>query len=234
MIWVILFYVVKKIKAISMLIARFEPFKRAVRRVVLIVLILLVARASAISSFYSDNTGDGIIVFQVLRNENVIGTIEIHKRFRGDSIIYTVDCDVEVKFIFKFNAVGKEKYIFKDGTLIYSSLYRTLNKSVKTNHRILYDNGTYSLQTPEKISPLELDYIKNNLMLLYLNEPKGVTSVFCDHKQQRENVKALGEGIYKVEISNGKYNIFHYEKGKCIKVEAVSPLFSVTLIPMLS
>jgi hypothetical protein len=47
-------------------------------------------------------------------------------------------------------------------------------------------------------------------------------------------VNPMGDGAYKVEFSKGKYNIFHYKNGRCTKIEAVSPMFDVTLIPVLS
>jgi len=187
---------------------------------------------------YSNNDFDGkepskSLSYNIFRNEEVIGKIEINLSTRGDSIIYDIDSDVLAKFILKFKVVGKEKYIYKNGTLVYSSQFRTLNDKVKTNHSILYNNGGYKLHTSEKISPLHLEAIKCNLVKLYVNEPKGINSVFCDNQQQMVKVEPLGNGIYKVELSRGKYNIFHYENGRCVMIKAVSPLYDVTLIPVL-
>ena len=188
---------------------------------------------------YSNNELDGkepnkSLIYNIIKNEEIIGKIEIHLSTSGDSIIYDIESDVLAKFILKFKVVGKERYIYKKGTLVYSSLFRTLNDKVKTNHSILYHKGEYSLQTPEKISPLNFEAIKCNLIKLYVNEPIGITSVFCDNQQQMLKVEPIGKGIYRVEFSRGKYNIFYYENGRCVKVKAVSPLFDVTLIPVLS
>ena len=188
---------------------------------------------------YSNNKLDGkepnkSLTYNIIRNDEVIGKIEIILTSRGDSIIYDIESDVLAKFILKFKVIGKEKYIYKNGTLVYSSLFRTLNDKVKTNHSIHYQGGEYSLQTPEKISPLHFEAIKCNLIRLFINEPIGIDLVFCDNQQQMVKVEPLGNGIYKVEFSRGKYNIFHYENGRCVKIEAVSLLFDVTLIPVLS
>ena len=188
---------------------------------------------------YSNNDFDSkepskSLSYNIVRNEEVIGKIEINLSTSGDSIIYDIESDVLAKFILKFKVVGKEKYIYKNGTLVYSSQFRTLNDKVKTNHSILYNNGEYKLHTSEKISPLHLEAIKCNLVKLYVNEPIGINSVFCDNQQQMVKVEPLGNGIYKVEFSRGKYNIFHYVNGRCVKVKAVSPLFDVTIIPILS
>jgi len=188
---------------------------------------------------YCSNDFDGkepnkSFIYNIIKNDEVIGKIEINQSTSGDSIIYDIESDVLAKFILKFKVVGKERYVYKNGTLVYSSLFRTLNDKVKTNHSILYHKGEYSLKTPEKISPLNFEAIKCNLVKLYVNEPIGIKSVFCDNQQQMVKVEPLGNGIYKVEFSRGKYNIFYYENGICVKIKAVSPLFDVTLIPVLS
>jgi hypothetical protein len=71
-------------------------------------------------------------------------------------------------------------------------------------------------------------------MSLYLTEPVGIATVFCDNQKEMVKVIPMGDGIYKVELSKGKYNVFHYKNGRCTKIEAVSPMFDVTLIPILS
>lgn len=198
----------------------------------LIIILFLFPVFNGYSYNYFDNKEPNkSLTYNIIRNDEVIGKIEIILTTIGDSIVYDIESDVLAKFILKFKVVGKEKYIYKNGTLVYSSLFRTLNNKVKTNHSIQYNKGEYSLKTPEKIIPLNLNDIKCNLMILYISEPIGVESVFCDNQQQMVKVKPLGNGIYKVELSNGKYNIFHYENGRCVKVNAVSPLFDVTIIP---
>lgn len=194
---------------------------------------MLFTRANANGLVPLDDRNENKIEFRIVRNDRDIGAIMINQSATGDSIIYSINCDVKVNFIFSFEVVGKEKYIYKNGTLIYSSLYRTLNNSVKANHSILYNDGEYTLHTNEKISSLNIkDAIKYNLMVLYVNEPIGIDYVFCDNQQQMVKVKPIATSIYKVELSKGKYNIFHYDNGRCIKVEAVSPLFKVNLIPV--
>lgn len=228
----LIIYLGKEFRLNKSFFTRFMAVKRLVRWIIAVFLVMLVTKVSANTSVSLNDTNKNKVVFEIIRNDKVIGIIEINRSVSGDSIIYNIESDVKAAFILKFKVVGKEKYIYKKGTLIYSSLYRTLNNKVKTNHSILYNNGQYSLKTPEKISPLNFEDIKCNLMTLYINEPIGVEYVFCDNQHQMVKVKPIGKGIYKVELSNGKYNIFHYENGRCVKIKAVSPLFNVTLIPV--
>ena len=76
------------------------------------------------------------------------------------------------------------------------------------------------------ITSYSIHYTK---LYYYFNEPKNITSIFCDNQKEMIQIKNLGQGKYKVEISKGKYNIFHYKNGKCVEVEAISPMYDVIL-----
>lgn len=227
MILMLILYTLNKFRSFPSKSKKILLLKKFVKKTIAVLFLLTFA------SHYGSNLPESII-FNIVKNNSVIGSITITINTSKDSVTYTIDSKVEAQFILKYKAVGKEKYIYKDGALIYASLYRTLNSKVKTNHSIVYNQGQYHIQTPNKISRLNFDKIKQNLMTLYLFEPIGIDSVFCDNQKQMVIVKSLGDGSYKVELSKGKYNIFHYKHGKCIKIEAVSPLFDVTLIPVLS
>lgn len=136
--------------------------------------------------------------------------------------------------ILTFNIIGKEKSIFKNGVLVYTSVYRKLNNNVKANHYIERQGANYNLNQDNKSKLLDIKKIELNLISLYFKEPKGISTIFCDNQKEMIQIKNLGNGKYKVEISNGKYNIFHYKDGKCVKVEAVSSMFDVILIPVQS
>lgn len=216
---------------IKLFLKRIAPLNSIMLKVIAILVLL----GSTNIFGYSEvkiNEPNKSLIYNIVRNDIVIGKIEINQTVSGDSIIYTINSDIIAKFILTFKVVGKEKYIYKDGTLIYSSLFRTLNDKVKTNNCIIYNKGEYSFQSPEGKKSLNFEIIKQNLMTLFINEPIGVKWVFCDNQQQMVKVEPMGNGIYKVELSKGKYNIFHYKNGRCVKIEAVSPMFDVTLIPV--
>ena len=72
--------------------------------------------------------------------------------------------------------------------------------------------------------------IRSNLITLFFKEPIDVREIYADNSRKFVNVTSMGQGMYKVHFSNGKYNIFHYKNGKCIRIDAISSLFNVTLI----
>jgi hypothetical protein len=185
-----------------------------------------------VSLSYGTNTNPtNHITYKVVRNDEVIGTIQITCNTQNDSKTYSLESKITAKYIFKFNITGKETSIYKNGVLVYSSVFRKLNNKIKANHTIVYDKEQYHLKLADELERLDFNKIQQNLVTLYFNEPKGVTSIFCDNQKEMVKLQALGNGRYKVDFLNGKYNIFHYENGRCIKIEANSNLFNVTLIP---
>ncbi|MCF7560984.1 hypothetical protein L3X39_10085 [Sabulilitoribacter multivorans] len=188
----------------------------------------------ACSFAFTSISSSKALKYHVVKNNEVIGTIKISKNSFEDSIVYNLESNIKTKFLLKFNITGKEKSIYKKGLLVYSSVFRTLNNKTKVNHKIIFQDGQYNLQSDERLETLNFNVIKQNLITLYFDEPLGINTVFCDNLKEMVTVNALGGGKYKVDFSSGKHNIFHYNNGKCIKVEAVSTLFNVTLIPVKS
>ncbi|WP_223551155.1 DUF6134 family protein [Aestuariivivens sp. NBU2969] len=196
--------------------------------------LLIILGLILITSSFTIPSENKSLSYNVVNNSKVIGVIHINKNISQKETVYTLSSNIKAKFLAKFNVVGKEKAIYKKGVLVYSSVYRTLNNKVKVNHSVELQGNTYHIATSNEIKPMSCENIKHNLVTFYFEEPKDINSVFCDNQKEMVPVIPVSDGVYKVEISKGKYNVFHYKKGKCIKVEAVSKLFSVTLIPIAS
>lgn len=231
MIPMLILYVAKKFGLKITLSSRLEAIKRAGLKVIVLILLTVVTKASARTSSSFSNVHENTVVFKVLKNNKTIGTIEIVKQESNNTITYNLNSEIRAKLIFKFKVVGKETYVFRNGVLEYSSLYRTLNDKVKVNQSLVYENGSYHLKKPDQEIALDLEAIQKNLITLYFQEPKNTKTVYCDNQGEMLGIQHVHQGVYKVIFSNGKYNTFYYENGRCVKIEAVSPLFKVTLIP---
>ena len=228
MIPALIVFLIRKYKGRSKAFVNDGVFKNIVFKLLIVLGIILIT-----SSFSIPNTNKSLS-YNVVKNNKIIGVIHIDKSTFQDEIIYTLSSDIKTNLLVKFNIMGKEKAIYKDGVLIFSSVYRTLNNKVKVDHSIELQNNTYHVATSNEIKPISCGAINYNLVTLYFKEPKGINSVFCDNQKEMVPIHEISKGLYKVEIAKGKYNVFHYKNGKCVKVEAVSKLFSVTLIPVLS
>ncbi|MFC4723388.1 DUF6134 family protein [Geojedonia litorea] len=228
MVPILILYTLKRLKVISITDKNLSRIKSLLQKIFALVLLLILTSTHALNNPIKEKP----MVFQIMKNQKVIGTINMIKTVSGDSITYNSESNINAKFVLSFKIIGKEKSVFRNGTLVYSSVYRTLNRKVKANHSIVQKNRTYNIKENNKTEVLNIPNIQQNLITLYFNEPNGIASVFCDNQKEMIDVSYLGDGKYKVEIANGKYNIFHYKNGACVKVEAVSPMFDVVLMPL--
>lgn len=228
MIPALIVYLIRKFKGKSFVFPKAVIFKSLVLKILTLLGIVLLVSSFATVDFNKTQ------VYNVVKNDKVIGIIEINKRISERTVIYTTSSNIKAKFLLKFDIVGKEKAVYENGVLVFSSVYRTLNHKVKTNHNVVLNNDQYHVQSSNEKKHLKYSAITHNLVTLYFQEPIGITSIFCDNQKEMVPVKPLSNGRYKVEISNDKYNVFHYKNGVCIKIEAVSKLFNVILIPTVS
>jgi len=231
---ILILYVAKKFGLSFSQSNRFEAFKRLYLKIVVLIIMSIVVKSNASTFLNDNNESKSVTVFNVVKNDKIIGTIEITKQQYNNTVTYNVKSEINAKFILKAKVVGKETYVFKNGILEYSSLYRTLNNKVKVNQSLVYENGNYHLKKIDRDKPLDLNEIQQNLVTLYFSEPKDTKTIYWDLQSEMINIECIRQGVYRVQFSNGKYNTFYYENGQCVKIDAISPLFTVTLIPMKS
>lgn len=222
----LILYLLKKIKSGSRFTKKLTFIKRLAVKLGMLSMLFVVT-----VSYANDKKPIKKISYNVVRNHTVIGTINVSCDVGNGSTIYSLESDINVKFILHFSIKGEETSIYKNGILIHSSVFRKVNNKVKADHDVVYKNQNYHLENSETTKKLSLKAIQDNLVMLYFKEPKTIKSVYCDYIKRMAKVEALAEGVYKVDFLDGKYNIFYYENGKCVKVEANSSMFSVTLIP---
>ena len=63
-----------------------------------------------------------------------------------NSVIYSSESQIKAKFLITFNVATKEKAVFKNGVLVYSSIFRTINSKTKTNNERLEFLGDAVIQ----------------------------------------------------------------------------------------
>jgi len=171
------------------------------------------------------------MVINIVKNNKILGFINLNKRIQNEKTTYIISSKVNTKFIIDFKATSKENYIYEKDKLVYSSIYRKINNRVKVDQSISYHEGQYYLKDKKGDGLLNIDVIKCNLILLFFDEPLNINEVFCDKLNLYLNLKKIGPCKYKVVFPNKSYNIFHYEKGKCRKIEVKGPFYKVKLVP---
>jgi hypothetical protein len=171
------------------------------------------------------------ISFSVVKKNTSIGFINIEKRTINKITTFTVNSEVNANIIFTFTAVGKEKSVFKEDTLVYSSVYRMLNNKVKLNQALLFEKGKYVLKDNGRIENISLNVINRNLVTLFFNEPIGIDEIYADKYKIMLKIIPLGNRKYKVVFPNKSISIYHYQNGKCTSIDAEGSFYKVQIIP---
>ncbi|MBE9489110.1 MAG: hypothetical protein IMY67_02350 [Bacteroidetes bacterium] len=183
------------------------------------------------SSFNNAVTEVERISFSVIKNESSIGFIDVEKSSLDKTTIYTINSEVNTRVIFNFNAVGREKSIYNEDTLVFSSVYRKINKKVKLNQSLSLIEGKYFLKNKRKKEFLDIGVINNNLVTLFFIEPVYTKEVYLDKYKKMVKITPLERGKYQVILPNKSSNIYYYKNGACAKVEVVGTFYKVKLIP---
>ncbi len=190
------------------------PRKQVTRWIVFIVLIVvpLLLASNETKSGFRDTE---FHMYDVFKADKKIGYIQIEKQISGKNITYYINSEIKTKLIFNFNAISKERVRFKRDTLTESSIFRKLNNKVRITEKLEYKDGGYYL-------------VKDNKEKLITQN--RINKVYCDRYKKYQNLTHLGDGKYKVIFPNRSSNIFHYQAGRCVQVDAIGSFYQVKLV----
>ncbi len=118
-----------------------------IRHIISILLFLLLMSSTGIKN---DNAKVEKISFSIYKKNSSIGFIDIEKTSLNQTTTFNVDSEVNAKVIFNFKAIGREKSVYKEDTLIFSSVYRKINNKIKLDQSIEFINGIYLLSENQK------------------------------------------------------------------------------------
>jgi len=169
------------------------------------------------------------IVFDIINKGKSIGYIVVEKISSQNTTIYNVSSEVETSILLKFKAKGEERSVYRNDTLIYSSIYRKLNNKVKANQTLKFNNGSYAIVKGKNKYTPNIDAITCNLVVLFFEEPYGIKQVYCDKLKTHLDIIKIDKGKFKVKFPNGSYNVYNYKNGKIDYVDAIGTFFKVKL-----
>ncbi len=227
MIPMLIIYIFKRSRFGKLIIEKANAYRSIVGRGLSLLLILLVTNVSASNFYRTPQT----ITFKIVKNNKPIGSVTIYKQEVENSIIYTLESKIDTQFIIKFDIEAREKSVYKEGALVYSSIFRKLNDKVKINQSLSFHNGQYIFENMGKEEALSFNTIHRNLVTLFFNEPVSVHKIYSDKFKKMVSVTPLSKGKYKIVFPENNNSIYHYKNGKCTMIEAKGPFYKVKLIP---
>lgn len=168
--------------------------------------------------------------FKILKKEDKIGVLKILKSDSSSFTNYQVSTNVEVSFIRKFRVIASEKYRYQGDKLIYSELKRSINDKSKDPKSLELKKDRYILKDGANSEIFNETEINTNLVQLYFSEPINISRVYCDNQQIMVDLEKLSNNRYRIDFPNGVSNTFHYQLGKCVKVDVEGSFFKVRLL----
>jgi hypothetical protein len=170
------------------------------------------------------------LTYNVVRNGKVIGTLDFVESISNNSIHFNLNSEVKTRFVFTFTVTAKEESIYKDGILIYSSIYRNFNGNVKIDRQMRFEGGVYHVSNKGEATQMKIDPIHYNFHGLYLFEPKQLSLVFSDNFGKYMTIIKMPDNKYKVNLPDGNYNYYYYKDGICQKVEMFTSLYTAQMV----
>ena len=179
---------------------------------------------------FSASSQTKFLDFQIVRNENKIGTVHFSKNTSGTTDSLKMESNVKTRFIFTFIGFVLESATFRNGVLLESSIYRKFNGDEKANKQHRAVNSQYII-SKGKNSMVMKDYpITYNMLSLYCNEPVNISRVYSDNFEQFLLIQKLGNHKYRITLPDDNYNIYHYIDGVLNRVEVHHTFYTVNLL----
>jgi hypothetical protein len=174
-------------------------------------------------------------VFDVIFKEKKVGVVNVVEekdKTKAARIIRDIKTNTEVKVMaFLIHVESELRIIKEDNILVEGTAYRHANRGssdvqahVKRLNGQAYEkerNGTKATFNHTGITFCVAD--------LYFKEPKGLKTVFSNMYADHMQVKDLGKGKYQLTGPENKVSSYSYLNGRLVKVEADTPMGSVTI-----
>jgi len=200
------------------LAARIAP---AVKRVSATVLFLIIWTMA----FAQDQT----LNYNVLHGGRTVGHMKLEQRKDGDDVFLKIASDVKMRFLFSINVNIQEDAHYRNGKLMSSHVLRKVNGKQKADKITRACDGCYQLTDDGKVRSFDQKQINNNLTMMYLKEPVGLSQVYSDNFQQFVQVKQVDSHTYRINLPDGNYNFYTYSNGVCSKVDIHHSLYTIQI-----
>lgn len=151
---------------------------------------------------------------QYIKNSKV-GTLTAEKIADSTRTQYIIDSDVTVHYGFgKIEVIYHAEAFYENGRLIKSWVRVQKNGNLRDYSETWSNGEGYMAQVDGEESKLPWKEIKYSSLMLYLDEPLGIDSVYSEAHGRKNVLINEGAGHYKVNVSiNNNINEYQYNRG---------------------
>jgi len=167
--------------------------------------------------------------YNVLHSGHTVGHMKLQQRKDGCETFLKVASDVKMKFIFSIQVCIREDAHYSNGKLLSSHVSRMVNGKQKADKSTKATGESYQVSDNGKIGSINQKQINNNLTLMYLQEPVGLSQIYSDNFQQFVQLKQVDSHTYRVNLPDGNYNFYTYTNGICSRVDIHHSLYTIQI-----
>lgn len=163
--------------------------------------------------------------YSIVLKDGPIGTMTATRIIQKDHISYLIESHILIDKLIKVKIDYSINAEFHNGKLIKSSTIQEGNGRIQVNTSTKWTGNYYSVQTLTGSSKLKEKVIDYNLCSLYFSEPEGRKKIYSDSFGKFIPISMQKNNQYKLQLPEGKENIYDYNYGICSIVE-MEQLFS--------
>lgn len=179
------------------------------------------------SAFRFTDVGLTELQFQVLRNDDAVGTLTIAKVLEADRTTYTLSSDVLVDLVYTIQVSEKISDVFRSGVLQTSSHQRHINGTCRARHLLTQQGDTYQIVNDQNRIRTLSGPIQSSVVSIYFHEPAESMWVYSQNFQKMVFMEKTGQHCFRITLPNGNVSNYTYQGG--VVKEVVTNTFIGTL-----
>jgi hypothetical protein len=168
--------------------------------------------------------------FNIVHRGDVKGTVQLSDYWEGNIRHIKAESLIQTKFLFQITVKTIEEAMYKEGMLIFSRFYQKINDDEKSDHGMIWKNGSYQLSGKINSGKLPSLPVENTVLSLYYKEPINIHEIYSDNFQQYLPIHKTTVGKYRVDLPNGNSDYYLYQEGRLVRVEVEQPFYSLQFI----
>ncbi|WP_232735147.1 DUF6134 family protein [Olleya sp. Bg11-27] len=176
------------------------------------------------------NTFEEKIIFDVIRNEKVIGNLKATKTIKDSKTYYKSSTSIKARIIKEIRVNYKYDVTFDSESLQQSNVNITVNEKSHAKTSTEWDNNTYQVVKNGKDEATITNAISYSTVQLYFEEPKNITTCYSEQNGSFNTIIAMGNHVYKKVNASNNENLYYYKNGLLTKATIDGGLIQFEII----
>lgn len=161
-----------------------------------------------------------VTTFDVIYNGKSIGTLTASKELEGKKVIKNLRSNTDAQVLMLSVHVESEVKVHSEGEIMTSAIaYRHANRGAEDIETTTTKGTGNTYEIVKNGEKIELTHsgIKFCIADFYFTEPLGITKAYSSTYGTFVNVRYISQGVYSINLPDGKSTTFTYVNGKLTK-----------------